>query len=108
MALREKVTGAVLVERTVARVVFENGHVTEYESKWGDSQNGRGYDGGHWGPFPAFRDRVEIVVKEAQAVWGLPAAEITYLRESRTTETVLRTYETSALYSVRTIKKAKP
>jgi len=105
MSLNEQVTGSVLVERTSARVVFENGHVIPFVSKWADSQRGHGYDGGHWGPFPEFRKRVEESIREAQKLWGLPDAVVTYTRESRTTDTVLRTYEQASLYSTRTIKK---
>lgn len=92
-----------IVERTRANITFEDGRTRELVSDWEDSQGGAGYDGGHWGPYPTFRNMVEQKVTMAQKLWSLPAATVRYTRETRTTETIERVTETSRFYSERRV-----
>jgi hypothetical protein len=43
--MKEKVVAKLLVERTRAEVQFADGRTETFTSSWGDSQQGRGYDG---------------------------------------------------------------
>lgn len=101
--MSQHVAKTKIVERTRAVVTFEDGRTQEFRSVWGDSQEGRGYDGGNWGPFPDFRDRIEEKVSKAQRDWGLPAATIRYHRETRTEETIVRVTETAHFYTERRV-----
>lgn len=100
--MSERLIKNVIVERTRAQVLFDDGRTQEFTSEWGDSKEGRGYDGGHWGPFPNFRDQLEKKIALAQNTWGLPTATIRYYRETRTTATVERRTETQQFYCERT------
>lgn len=95
--------GPKLVEKTVATVLFDDGTVVEFESDFEDTQGGTGYDGGHWGPFPVFRDLVEERVREAQSVWGKAGATVKYTRVTRKTEFIEREFMSKSFYSERRV-----
>lgn len=102
--MKEKhVKQALVLEATRAEITFDDGTVTVMESTFEDSQGGRGYDGGHWGPFPNFRDKVEAEVRSAQLKWGKPAATIRYVRMTKRIEYVERTTAREKFYTQRRV-----
>jgi len=92
-----------VLEATRAEITFEDGTTTTFTSEFEDSQGGRGYDGGRWGPFPNFRDHVEEKVREAQKTWGKPAATIRYVRITQRREYIERTTRKEKFYTERRV-----
>lgn len=90
-------------EATRAEITFANGYTRTIVSQFEDTQGGREYNGGSWGPFVYFREKVEESIKNAQRSWGLPSAEVRYTRITKTVETVLETSINEKHYSTRAV-----
>jgi len=103
-----QVTSTNLLDKTVARVTFANGHTMTIESDYEAAQNnGNSYSGAEWTTFGNFSKRVEHDVREAQKYWGLPDAEIRYIHTRRQVEHVIRRTDVERLHTIRTIKRVE-
>lgn len=104
--MSDRIDKTSLFDKTIAEVTFDNGHTMSFSSDFESAMNGGAtYSGADWTTFGHFQREVETKVADAQAMWGLPDAQIRYVHIRRTTQKITRNTDVRKLHATRYVRR---